>query len=98
MGKFKRPLNFSNLELAKHLEVLGFLILPILPIHLDVLSSLAFHHKDPFDHLLIAQAIAENIPVLSRDAVFQDYPVKTLEWDGVFTDPSLSTEQLEKQQ
>lgn len=98
LGKLKRPLNLSTLELAKHLEVLGFLILPILPTHLDILSSLPFHHKDPFDRLLIAQAIAENIPVLSRDAVFQDYPVTTLEWDGVFTDPGLSTEQLEKQQ
>jgi PIN domain nuclease of toxin-antitoxin system len=98
LGKLKRPLNLSTLELAKHLEVLGFLILPISPTHLDVLSVLPFHHKDPFDRLLIAQAIAENIPVLSRNAVFQDYPVTTLEWDGVLTDPGSSTEQLENRQ
>jgi PIN domain nuclease of toxin-antitoxin system len=42
-------------------------------------SSLPFHHKDPFDRLLIAQAIVENIPVVSADFAFDAYLV-TRRW------------------
>jgi len=35
-------------------------------------------HKDPFDRLLIAQAQVEGIPLLSRDAVFANYPIAVL--------------------
>ncbi|MDX2064494.1 MAG: type II toxin-antitoxin system VapC family toxin [Fimbriimonadaceae bacterium] len=49
--------------------------LPITIDHLKVLESLPMHHRDPFDRLLIAQAIAENMPVLTADAAFRPYPV-----------------------
>lgn len=48
--------------------------------HLAMISTLTFHHNDPFDRLLIAQAAVENIPILSRDAVFDAYPIKRI-WD-----------------
>lgn len=48
-------------------------ILPILPAHLRQVVSLPFHHRDPFDRLLAAQAIAEGLPLVSRDAVFDAY-------------------------
>jgi PIN domain nuclease of toxin-antitoxin system len=41
-----------------------------------VLTSLPFHHRDPFDRILIAQAISEGIPILSEDPAFRDYPVQ----------------------
>jgi PIN domain nuclease of toxin-antitoxin system len=50
----------------------------LLPISLDALTTLArlpLHHRDPFDRLLIAQAIAENVPIMTRDVAFSDYPV-----------------------
>ena len=53
----------------------GFIILPIEPKHTAALLSLPFHHRDPFDRLIITQAIVEQIPVISRDAVFAAYPV-----------------------
>jgi PIN domain nuclease of toxin-antitoxin system len=53
----------------------GFVILPIEPKHTAVLTSLPFHHRDPFDRLIIAQAMVEQIPVISRDAVFAAYSV-----------------------
>ncbi|MBI4750807.1 MAG: type II toxin-antitoxin system VapC family toxin [Acidobacteria bacterium] len=56
----------------------GLIILPIAPVHTSVLTSLPFHHKDPFDRLLIAQSIAEGIPIVSADAVFDTYPVVRL--------------------
>jgi PIN domain nuclease of toxin-antitoxin system len=40
-----------------------------------VLEGLLNHHRDPFDRILIAQSIAEEIPIVSRDAVFDAYAV-----------------------
>jgi PIN domain nuclease of toxin-antitoxin system len=53
----------------------GFLILPILPAHTARLIGMPFHHKDPFDRLLAAQALAEEIPLVSADTAFDDYRV-----------------------
>jgi PIN domain nuclease of toxin-antitoxin system len=50
-------------------------ILPITLRHADIVSRLEFHHKDPFDRLLIAQSVCENIPILSRDKVFDEYGI-----------------------
>ena len=55
-----------------------FSILPITLQHAAIVCTLPFHHRDPFDRLLIAQAMAENIPVLSNDAMFDKYSVKRL--------------------
>ena len=43
--------------------------------HFDSVSGLPFHHKDPFDRLLIAQAGFEDIPIVSADDQFDAYPV-----------------------
>ena len=53
-----------------------FKILPIKREHLIVLSTLDLIHRDPFDRIIIAQAIAENMPLVSSDDIFQQYPVK----------------------
>jgi PIN domain nuclease of toxin-antitoxin system len=53
----------------------GFIILPIEPKHTAALTSLPFHHRDPFDRLIIAQAMVERIPVISGDEAFAAYPV-----------------------
>jgi PIN domain nuclease of toxin-antitoxin system len=42
--------------------------------HLYVNTHLPLYHKDPFDRLIIAQSIAENIPLISADAIFSQYP------------------------
>ncbi len=46
--------------------------------HLVTLSELPRHHGDPFDRLIIAQGIAEGIPVISADPAFDRYPVGRL--------------------
>jgi PIN domain nuclease of toxin-antitoxin system len=61
--------------IEKQIAVNRLRILHILPRHAAVVVTLPLHHKDPFDRLLIAQAIAENIPVVSADPVFDRYPV-----------------------
>lgn len=62
-------------------EITGFLIendIDILPItfhHLQQLMQLPFHHRDPFDRILIAQASTENLFVVTKDNLFLDYNV-----------------------
>lgn len=57
-----------------------FELLPIQLNHIALITTLSFHHNDPFDRLLIAQAITETIPILSRDIAFDAYQVKCI-WD-----------------
>jgi PIN domain nuclease of toxin-antitoxin system len=56
----------------------GIEILPIQTAHLQQLLSLPFHHRDPFDRLIIAQALAEEMTLVSNDSVFSAYPVSLL--------------------
>jgi PIN domain nuclease of toxin-antitoxin system len=51
-------------------------LLPVLPRHAVAVSSLPFHHRDPFDRLLIAQSITEKLPIISRDNTFDAYGVE----------------------
>ena len=53
-------------------------ILSITTEHILGLDNLPFHHKDPFDRLLIAQSIAEDFTIVTTDAEFGDYAVKRL--------------------
>ena len=46
--------------------------------HISIVSSLPLHHRDPFDRMLIAQAMVERIPILSADAAFDAYPVQRI--------------------
>jgi len=68
--------DFIDLALNRY----GFHVLPILPTHTARLIGLPSSrtHNDPFDRLLIAQAIVENIPIVSVDTQFDSYPVNRL--------------------
>ena len=68
----------SRIYLSAALARTGFEILPITLEHATAVETLSMNHKDPFDRLLIAQAIVENLPVVSGDVVFDAYPVKRL--------------------
>jgi PIN domain nuclease of toxin-antitoxin system len=56
----------------------GFSLLPILPAHVSALISLPFHHRDPFDRLLVAQSLVERIPMVSIDATLDAYSIQRL--------------------
>jgi PIN domain nuclease of toxin-antitoxin system len=77
LGKLTLPEPFAQLFPAR-LEASGMLMLPILMPHLHRHRALPFHHHDPFDRLLIAQAIEEDITVISCDGEFAAYGVKLL--------------------
>jgi len=53
-------------------------ILPIETRHTSLLTTMKPHHNDPFDRLIIAQAIAEQVPVISIDSAFDPYGVTRL--------------------
>jgi PIN domain nuclease of toxin-antitoxin system len=75
-AKGKLPLPQGSL--AEQLEAQGFMLLPILPRHIEAVRSLTCTHADPFDRLLIAQAYDERLTLLTRDAA-----ILGLELDGV---------------
>ena len=58
----------------------GFDALPITIDHAQRAGALPGPHRDPFDRMLAAQAQAENMPIISRDAIFDTYAVARL-WD-----------------
>ena len=66
--------DFIDLALNKY----GFGVLPILPSHTAAVIGLSFHHKDPFDRLLAAQAMVEKIPIISNDPVLDAYGITRL--------------------
>jgi len=51
--------------------------LPIEPRHLKMVETLPFHHRDPFDRLLIATAIADGMTILTADENIKEYAVLT---------------------
>jgi PIN domain nuclease of toxin-antitoxin system len=64
--------------MEKAIADLKLTILPITVEYADRQATLPPHHKDPFDRLLIAQALVEGIPVVSADAAFDLYGVARL--------------------
>jgi PIN domain nuclease of toxin-antitoxin system len=78
LGKLNLSLPLSEI-FAQKLIPSDIHILQIQLQHLAVLQELPFHHRDPFDRIIIAQAISENLTLLSTDEVFKNYQV-TCEW------------------
>jgi len=63
--------------LAEKLDT-NLALLPIALDHAVAVARLPFHHHDPFDRLLAAQALADGLPVVTRDPAFKKYGVKTV--------------------
>lgn len=53
-------------------------VLPIEAKHIFGLETMPQHHKDPFDRLIIAQAIVEDLTMISNDGIFSSYGIKLL--------------------
>ncbi len=46
--------------------------------HTAAVATLPLHHQDPFDRMLVAQCMADGLPVISGDAAFDAYPIQRL--------------------
>jgi PIN domain nuclease of toxin-antitoxin system len=73
LGKLHFPFDFETV-----LRDEGFGVLHIGFAHLRALHALPQHHRDPFDRMLIAQAQAESIPIVTGDRNFTAYEVAIL--------------------
>ncbi len=80
IGKLQinRPIEY----LSKELQYMNTSILPIMQKDIELYSGLAFpsNHRDPFDRMLIVQAINHSLVLISRDVKFNAYPIQRL-WD-----------------
>ena len=74
----KLELNFDFNELVEYLKRNHIEILPIYFNHLKVLSVLPLYHRDPFDRIILSQAIAEKFTIISQDSEFKSYKAKLL--------------------
>lgn len=77
LGKLR--LNLPLAEIVREQQENGIEILPVEAAHIFALESLPNLHKDPFDRLLVAQAIAEDMILISADPLIQQYPAR-VEW------------------
>ena len=77
LGKLGLPQPFERF-VRQELRVNAIDILQIETVHLHVVSSLPFHHRDPFDRLLVAQATVDLLPIVSADEEFDAYSIERL--------------------
>ncbi|MFB6277586.1 MAG: type II toxin-antitoxin system VapC family toxin [Halothece sp.] len=78
-------LNLGKISLKRHYEVIGselessdLLLLPISFRDTVLIRHLLLHHRDPFDQMLIAQAMNHSLTLISRDRAFDAYPIQRI--------------------
>lgn len=77
LGKLKLAIPVRR-YVTEHIAANGFRMLDIRMPHIGRVELLPPHHGDPFDRLLIAQALEEKLPIVTADPVFRDYGVKRI--------------------
>ncbi len=77
LGKYTLPTPFTPFW-NNQLQTNDFVLLPISVAHAAQVANLPYHHRDPFDRLIISQSLVEKIPVVSSDALFEHYEVERI--------------------
>ena len=77
LGKYSLPQPYQQF-IETQLAANDFRVLHIEPKHTAHLVIMPLHHRDPFDRLLIAQSLGENLPIISADIQFDAYGVQRL--------------------
>lgn len=77
IGKYSVPMPYLTF-IESQLRLNAIAILPIEPRHTHLLTTLPFHHRDPFDRLLISQAMIDRLAIVSSDETFDLYGVNRL--------------------
>ena len=78
LGKLTLPTTNTEKFISNQLAINAFQELPIHITHTLKVRTLPTLHRDPFDRILIAQAVAESMTLVSDDRVFASYPVAVL--------------------
>ncbi len=78
----KLQINRPIVDLFKELQSINIQLLPIIDKDIESYSALTFpsNHRDPFDRMLIVQAINNSLTLISRDVKFDAYPIQRI-WD-----------------
>lgn len=76
----KLTLNGSMADIINLTFENGFKILPLQPDHIIKNNLLEFYHRDPFDRMIIAQALVEDLEIISKDEAFDKYHVRRI-WE-----------------
>jgi PIN domain nuclease of toxin-antitoxin system len=77
LGKLPLALPYRD-WMNRAITDLGLVILPITVEYANAQAGLPMHHRDPFDRLLVAQCQVEQIPLISADAIFDQYGITRL--------------------
>jgi PIN domain nuclease of toxin-antitoxin system len=77
LGRLEIPRPIARF-VQEQLEVNGFSLLPVALEHVSAVADLPYHHRDPFDRLIAAQAREEEIAVISVDTIFRKYGIKRI--------------------
>jgi len=78
LGKLKLSLPLKDL-IKNQQETNDLTVSPVALTHVLALDALPFHHKDPFDRLLIAQSIEEDLTLVTADSQFSAYSINLLQ-------------------
>ena len=73
--------SLGKLQIQQSIEMIvpqEVIILNIKLVHLKLVQKLPFHHRDPFDRLLIAQALSEQLTIMTDDEWFGNYEVELI--------------------
>ncbi len=77
LRKYSLPQPYRQF-MESQIAINGFRILHIEPKHTNLISTMPLHHKDPFDRLLVAQALSEGISLVSVDVQLDPYGIQRL--------------------
>lgn len=80
LGKLTLGCPFEDL-IPEQLKLNAIDLIPIGLDDLSLVATLPFHHRDPFDRLIIAQALKRDLPIVGKDSQFSKYSVKMI-WEG----------------
>ena len=64
--------------IPRQMEINGFELLHLQIRHVAKITSLPFHHRDPFDRMLIGQCMSDGLPIVSSDSAFDNYPINRI--------------------
>ena len=77
LGRLHLAQPFEELIPAQ-MRINGFGLLPLRIPHIAKVVALPFHHRDPFDRLIVGQCLAENLSLVSVDSAFDKYSIRRL--------------------